>query len=49
MAQTYYIDFSGWCEVQAENEEEAIQKFLDNKTENEVCEISSIEEKEEKE
>ena len=49
MAQTYYIDFSGWCEVQAENEDEAMQKFWDNEIENGTYEISSIEEKKEKE
>lgn len=51
----YYIDFGGYCEIEADSPEEADKKFYDTlqrpctACENEVYEVIGIEEKKEEE
>lgn len=48
MAKQYYIDFSGYCVIDAENEEEAMSKFWEDSPSGDIYdeiyyEIDSIE------
>lgn len=41
---TYYVDFMGWCKVEAETEEEAREKFYNEEFFDALYEATDIEE-----